>query len=259
MDDEELLDLVELEVRELLSKYEFPGDDIPVIRGSALKALEGDAEWTPKILELMRPWTTTSPSPQRDIDKPFLMPVEDVFTITGRGTVATGRIERGQVKVGEEVEMVGLADLDHAALDAAGGDRATAGDREHVLDRHQERLVDLALRARDERVDASISSIDVGRPVRVALDRLERRAADDRGVVARVLVLESSSRSSSSTRSSSSSSSPTSTCYEHDEVRHADLTREQHVLARLRHLAVGADTSRIAPSICAAPVIMFLT
>ena len=94
VDDEELLELVELEVRELLSKYEFPGDDIPVIRVSALKALEGDAEWTPKILELMKAVDEYVPEPERDIDKPFLMPVEDVFTITGRGTVATGRVER---------------------------------------------------------------------------------------------------------------------------------------------------------------------
>jgi elongation factor Tu len=108
VDDEELLDLVEMEVRELLSKYEFPGDDIPVIRGSALKALEGDAEWTPKILELMQAVDDYVPEPQRDIDKPFLMPVEDVFTITGRGTVATGRIEQGVVHTGEEVEIVGI-------------------------------------------------------------------------------------------------------------------------------------------------------
>jgi elongation factor Tu len=108
VDDEELLDLVELEVRELLSRYEFPGDDIPVVRGSALKALEGDAEWTPKILELMAAVDEYVPEPERDIDKPFLMPVEDVFTITGRGTVATGRVEQGVVKTGEEVEIVGI-------------------------------------------------------------------------------------------------------------------------------------------------------
>jgi elongation factor Tu len=109
VDDEELLDLVEMEVRELLSKYEFPGDDIPVIRGSALKALEGDAEWTPKILELMQAVDDYVPEPQRDVDKPFLMPVEDVFTITGRGTVATGRIEQGVIHTGDEVEIVGIA------------------------------------------------------------------------------------------------------------------------------------------------------
>jgi elongation factor Tu len=108
VDDEELLDLVELEVRELLSKYDFPGDDLPVVRGSALKALEGDAEWTPKILELMAAVDEYVPEPPRDIDKPFLMPVEDVFTITGRGTVATGRVEQGQIKTGEEVEIVGI-------------------------------------------------------------------------------------------------------------------------------------------------------
>jgi elongation factor Tu len=108
VDDEEILELVELEVRELLSQYEFPGDDVPVIRVSALKALEGDAEWAPKILELMEAVDTAIPEPQRDIDKPFLMPIEDVFTITGRGTVVTGRVERGVVKVNETVEIVGI-------------------------------------------------------------------------------------------------------------------------------------------------------
>ncbi len=108
VDDPELLELVELEVRELLSKYEFPGDDIPIIQVSALKALEGDPEWTPKIIELMEAVDSYIPEPTRDIDKPFLMPIEDVFTITGRGTVVTGRIEQGQLKVGEEVEIVGI-------------------------------------------------------------------------------------------------------------------------------------------------------
>ena len=98
VDDPELLELVELEVRELLSKYEFPGDDIPVVQVSALKALEGDPEWTPKILELMEAVDTYIPEPVRDVDKPFLMPIEDVFTITGRGTVVTGRIEQGKVR-----------------------------------------------------------------------------------------------------------------------------------------------------------------
>jgi elongation factor Tu len=110
VDDEEILELVELEVRELLNEYEFPGDDTPVIRVSALKALEGDAEWTPKILELMDAVDSFIPEPERDIDRPFLMPIEDVFTITGRGTVVTGRVERGIVKVGEEIEIVGLRD-----------------------------------------------------------------------------------------------------------------------------------------------------
>ena len=108
VDDEEILELVELEVRELLSEYEFPGDDIPVVRVSALKALEGDPEWTPKIMELMDAVDAYFPDPERDIDKPFLMPIEDVFTITGRGTVVTGRVERGMVKVGEEIEIVGI-------------------------------------------------------------------------------------------------------------------------------------------------------
>jgi elongation factor Tu len=108
VDDEELLDLVELEARELLSKYNFPGDKIPFIRGSALKALEGDAAMEQKVLDLMKAVDEYIPTPERDIDKPFLLAVEDVFSITGRGTVATGRIERGQIKVGEEVEIVGL-------------------------------------------------------------------------------------------------------------------------------------------------------
>jgi elongation factor Tu len=108
VDDPELLDLVELEARELLSKYQFPGDKIPFIRGSALKALEGDAEQEAKLLELMKAVDEFIPTPVREVDKPFLLAVEDVFSITGRGTVATGRIERGQVKIGDEVEIVGL-------------------------------------------------------------------------------------------------------------------------------------------------------
>jgi elongation factor Tu len=108
VDDEELLDLVELEVRELLSEYEFPGDDTPVIRVSALKALEGDKDWQDKIMELMEAVDTYIPVPERDLDKPFLMPIEDVFTISGRGTVVTGKVEQGIVKVGDEVEIVGL-------------------------------------------------------------------------------------------------------------------------------------------------------
>src|SRR5450759_4262969 len=108
VDDEEILELVELEVRELLNEYEFPGDDTPIVRVSALKALEGDAEWSGKILELMDAVDSFIPEPARDVDKPFLMPIEDVFTITGRGTVVTGRVERGIVKINEEVEIVGI-------------------------------------------------------------------------------------------------------------------------------------------------------
>ena len=111
VDDEELLDLVEMEVRELLSEYDFPGDDTPIIRGSALKALEDpSSEWGDAVVELMETVDSYIPEPQRDNDKPFLMPVEDIFSITGRGTVATGRVERGVLKVGEEVEIVGLTD-----------------------------------------------------------------------------------------------------------------------------------------------------
>jgi elongation factor Tu len=108
VDDEELLELVEMEVRELLSEYEFDGDNIPVIRGSALKALEGDEQWLPSIQELLDAVDSYFPDPVRETDKPFLMAIEDVFTITGRGTVATGRVERGVVKVGDEVEIVGI-------------------------------------------------------------------------------------------------------------------------------------------------------
>jgi elongation factor Tu len=108
VDDEEILELVELEVRELLNEQEFPGDDAPVVRVSALKALEGDEEWANKIMELMNAVDESVPEPVREIEKPFLMPVEDVFTITGRGTVVTGRVERGVLKVNEEVELVGI-------------------------------------------------------------------------------------------------------------------------------------------------------
>src|SRR3712207_6403806 len=108
VEDEELLELVELEVRGLLIQYEVPGDDVPIGRLSALKALEGDAEWAPKILELIEAIDTYIPEPERAIDKPFLMPIEDVFSITGRGTVVTGRVERGIIKAGEEVEIVGI-------------------------------------------------------------------------------------------------------------------------------------------------------
>jgi elongation factor Tu len=108
VDDEEILELVELEVRELLNEYEFPGDDTPIVRVSALKALEGDADWSAKIVELMDAVDAFIPEPDRAIDQPFLMPIEDVFSITGRGTVVTGRIERGVVKVGEEIEIIGL-------------------------------------------------------------------------------------------------------------------------------------------------------
>ena len=110
VDDPELIDLVEMEVRDLLSEYDYPGDDVPVIRGSALKALEGDPEQQDVIRKLMETVDEYIPTPERDTDKPFLMPVEDVFTITGRGTVASGRIDRGTVKVGDEVEIVGLTD-----------------------------------------------------------------------------------------------------------------------------------------------------
>jgi elongation factor Tu len=108
VDDEELLELVEMEVRELLSEYEFPGDDLPLIQGSALKALEGEAEWEAKIVELAEALDSYIPEPERDIDKPFIMPIEDVFSISGRGTVVTGRVEAGIINTGDEVEIVGI-------------------------------------------------------------------------------------------------------------------------------------------------------
>ncbi len=110
VDDEELLELVEMEVRDLLSQYDFPGDDTPIVRGSALKALEGNPEWEEKIVELANHLDNYIPDPVRAIDMPFLLPIEDVFSISGRGTVVTGRVERGVVKVGDEVEIVGIKD-----------------------------------------------------------------------------------------------------------------------------------------------------
>ena len=138
VDDEELLDLVEMEIRELLSEYEFDGDNTPVIRGSALKALEGDAAWGAKIDELMDAVDTWIPTPERDNAKPFLMSIEDVFTITGRGTVVTGRVERGQLKLNDEVEIVGLKDTKKTVVTGIEMfrkqlDYAEAGDNAGVL------------------------------------------------------------------------------------------------------------------------------
>ncbi len=141
VDDEELLELVELELRELLSSYEFPGDDIPIVRGSALKALESEAtddEWSKQILELVNTVDEYIPEPVRDIDKDFLMPIEDIFTITGRGTVVTGRIERGVVKVGEEIEIVGIRDTSKTVVTGVEMfrkllDQGQAGDNVGVL------------------------------------------------------------------------------------------------------------------------------
>ena len=144
VDDPELLELVEMEVRELLSSYEFPGDDIPVIQGSALKALEGDPAWEPKIDELMQAVDDYIPTPMRETDKPFLMPVEDIFTIQGRGTVATGRIERGQVKVNEPVEIVGIRETRNSVVTGVEMfkkllDEGQAGDNVGLLLRGVER------------------------------------------------------------------------------------------------------------------------
>jgi elongation factor Tu len=144
VDDPELLELVELEVRELLSQYEFPGDDIPVIKVSALKALEGDETWEKNILELMDAVDTYIPTPARDIEKPFLMPVEDIFTIQGRGTVATGRVERGKVKVNETVEVVGIRPTIKTVVTGVEMfkkllDEGTAGDNVGLLLRGVER------------------------------------------------------------------------------------------------------------------------
>jgi elongation factor Tu len=144
VDDPELLELVELEVRELLSTYEFPGDDIPVVRGSALKALEGDPEWEKTVIELMAAVDSYIPTPERDIEKPFLMPVEDIFTIQGRGTVATGRVERGKVKVNETVEIVGIRPTTKTVVTGVEMfkkllDEGTAGDNVGLLLRGVER------------------------------------------------------------------------------------------------------------------------
>ena len=138
VDDDELIELVEMEVRELLNEYEFPGDDTPIIKGSALKALEGDEAWTGAIDELLEAVDTFIPEPKRDIDKPFLMAIEDVFTITGRGTVATGRVERGVVHVGDEVEIVGITDTRKTTVTGVEMfrkllDEAQAGDNIGVL------------------------------------------------------------------------------------------------------------------------------
>ena len=144
VDDPELLELVELEVRELLSAYEFPGDEIPVIKGSALKALEGDPEWEKTVIELMAAVDSYIPTPERDIEKPFLMPVEDIFTIQGRGTVATGRVERGKVKVNETVEIVGIRPTTKTVVTGVEMfkkllDEGTAGDNVGLLLRGVER------------------------------------------------------------------------------------------------------------------------
>ena len=138
VDDEELLDLVEMEVRDLLNEYDFDGDNTPIIRGSALKALEGDAAWTGKIEELMDAVDTWIPTPERDNDKPFLMSIEDVFTITGRGTVVTGRVERGQLKLNDEVEIVGIKETKKTVVTGIEMfrkqlDYAEAGDNAGVL------------------------------------------------------------------------------------------------------------------------------
>ena len=138
VDDEELLELVEMEVRELLSEYGYDGDNTPIIRGSALKALEGDAAYEEKILELMEAVDNWIEAPERDVDKPFLMPIEDVFTITGRGTVVTGRVERGQLKLNEEVEIVGLRETQKAVVTGIEMfrkqlDYAEAGDNAGIL------------------------------------------------------------------------------------------------------------------------------
>jgi elongation factor Tu len=144
VDDAELLDLVELEVRELLSKYEFPGDEIPIIRGSALGALNGDAQWEPTVDELMAAVDSYIPTPARAVDQPFLMPVEDIFSISGRGTVATGRIERGIVKVGEAVEIVGIRETRNSVVTGVEMfkkllDEGQAGDNVGLLLRGVER------------------------------------------------------------------------------------------------------------------------
>jgi elongation factor Tu len=138
VDDEELLDLVELEVRDLLTEYEFPGDEVPVVRGSALQALDGDEAAAAQIMELMDAVDSYVPEPERDVDKPFLMPIEDVFSITGRGTVVTGRVEQGMLNVGTEVEIVGIRDTTKTTVTGVEMfrkllDEARAGDNVGLL------------------------------------------------------------------------------------------------------------------------------
>ena len=169
VDDPELLELVEVEVRELLSNYEFPGDDVPVIKGSALKALEGDEEAKNAIMELTAALDDYIPEPQRDLDKPFLMPVEDVFTITGRGTVATGRIEQGKVNVGDEVELVGIhpqtdEDRRDRRRDVPQAARLRPGGRQRRLPaaRHEARGHRARTGAREARLDHAAHEVQGG-------------------------------------------------------------------------------------------------
>ena len=193
VDDEELLELVEVEVRELLSEYDFPGDDIPFVTGSALKALEGDAEYTAKIVELAEQLDSYIPEPERDLDKPFLMPVEDVFSITGRGTVATGRIEQGIVNTGDTVEIVGINGHDvqhgrHRRRDVPQDPRPGPGGRQRRLPaaRHQargDRARPGALQARLDHAAHQVQGRGVrpqeggGRPPHAVLHRLPARSS----------------------------------------------------------------------------------
>ena len=188
VDDPELLELVEMEVRELLSKYEFPGDDIPVIQVSALKALEGDPEWTPKILELMAAVDSYIPEPVRDVDKPFLMPIEDVFTITGRGTVVTGRIEQGKLSIGEEVEIVGIhpqveKTVGHGPRDVPEDPRLRAGGRQRgcAAPRRQARGSRAWAGAREARLDHAAHPVQGG-----GLRALEGRGRPSHAVLQRL-------------------------------------------------------------------------
>ena len=181
IDDPELLDLVELEVRELLKTYNFPGDDIPVVRVSALKALQGDPEGVASVIKLMEALDSYVPLPQREIDKPFLMPIEDVFSISGRGTVVTGRVERGKVKVGEEVEIVGFKPTEKKVVTGVEMfrkllDEGVAGDNIGVLLRGVEKTTSSAARcwpspARSSRTRSSRARSTSCRRKRAAVTR----------------------------------------------------------------------------------------
>ena len=195
VDDEELLELVEVEVRDLLSEYDFPGDDIPFVIGSALKALEGDEEYASKILELAEQLDTYIPEPERDLDKPFLMPVEDVFSITGRGTVATGRIEQGIVNTGDTVEIVGIHDADR--LDGRHRRRDVPQDPRRGPGRRQRRLPAARHQARGDRARAGALQAGLDHPAHQVQGR-GLRPQEGRGRPPHAVLQRATGRSSTS-------------------------------------------------------------
>ena len=284
VDDEELLELVEMEIRELLSSYEFPGDDIPIVKGSALAALEdGDAAiGSEAIKELMAAVDEYIPQPERPKDQPFLMPIEDVFSISGRGTVVTGRIERGIVNVGEEIEIVGLkettkttctgvemfrklaehlntgtgrlgglfqtnnldlfTDIHDAALNTTGHNRATTRNREHILNRHQEGLVLRTLRLRNILINSRHQLLDRLRPNRriAVLKRRKRRTLHDRNVVAGKLIARQQLANLHLHKLKKLLIvNLIDLVHEYTQSWHTNLTRQQNVLACLRHRTIS--------------------